>query len=124
MKPSPTVLRTIKPRSPSVPEPVFQIPSLSLISFADLPNNGFGNGNYFISKTKFGHWPIYKKVQNTKITTEIKRIQGDVLQFKKDLVSLTRLNPKFVTVNQTAGYVNVKGDEVERLRSVFDKHIN
>lgn len=116
MKPTTTILNTIKTGG-------YQLPSLASISAQDLAHNGFGHGNYFLTKTKFGHWPVYKKIQNTKITTEIKRIQGDINKFKADLVQAARINPQLVTVNKTAGYVNIKGDVVENVKRVFDQYI-
>ncbi|KAK6199396.1 60S ribosomal protein [Scheffersomyces amazonensis] len=99
----------------------YEIPSLSSISYTDLPNNGFGNKNYSIKKTKFNHWPVYIKIQNTKITTEIKRIKGDINQFKQDLL---RFNPNLkITINKTAGYANVKGDVVDEIKAYFNEKI-
>ncbi|KAK6459302.1 60S ribosomal protein [Scheffersomyces xylosifermentans] len=109
----------------SVPQAVikpYEIPALSSISHNELPNNGFGNKNYFIQKTQYKHWPVYLKVQNTKLTTEIKRIKGDVSQFKKDLLAL---NPTLqITVNNTAGYVNIKGNVVDEIKEYFDKELS
>lgn len=123
MKPS--LLRlAIKAKIPVHSAPYYEIPSLTSISAKDLVNESFGKGTYYLSKSKFGHWPVYKKVQNTKISTEIKRVQGDVLQFKKDLIKVANLNQRDVTANQTAGYVNVKGDKVESIKAVFDKYFN
>lgn len=101
----------------------FQLPDISIISPKELPNYESDNRAYYLSKTKFGHWPVYKKVQNTKITTEIKRISGNIIQFKQDLIKLAKLPPKNVTMNQTAQYVNVKGDVVDKIKQLFDKHI-
>lgn len=127
MRPS-SLLRSFKPSLPvshaASTDAVFQIPALSSISVNDLPNNGFGEGNYYLTKTKFGHWPVYKKVQNTKITTEIKRVQGDIFQFKQDLIKLANINPQLITVNKTAGYVNIKGDVVDHMKNVFDEKLN
>lgn len=103
---------------------LYQIPPLSSISVQDLPNNGFGEKNYHIAKTKFGYWPVYKKVQNTKITTEIKRIKGDLDQFKVDLLKqLPQIQAKNVVVNKHAGYVNVRGDVVDEVNEVLNAHI-
>lgn len=123
MRPSLNILQTIKQRLPIESESLYKIPSLESISVKDLPNNGFGKGSYHIAKTKFGHWPVYKKVQNTKISTEIKRIQGDIVQFKHDLIKIAKLNPKLVTANTLAGYINIKGDQVETLKQLFEKNI-
>ncbi|EAZ63693.1 60S ribosomal protein [Scheffersomyces stipitis CBS 6054] len=118
MRPSLVSLKSVRvPVPPAVVKP-YEVPALSSINHQDLPNNGFGNNNYSINATKYKHWPVYLKVQNTKYTTEIKRIQGDLFQFKKDLLSL---NPSLdITINKNAGYVNIKGNVVEEIKSYFD----
>ncbi|CAH6722807.1 54S ribosomal protein Img2p, mitochondrial [[Candida] jaroonii] len=120
MKPSLISLQTFKPSLPAQPAKLFQIPKLSSISTKDLPNNGFGKGTYFFSKTKFGHWRVYKKVQNTKITTELTQIKGDVLSLKHDLIKIAKLNPKTVTANPTTGIINIKGDVVDEIKQLFN----
>lgn len=102
----------------------YAFPPLSSVNVADLPNNGFGQGNYHIPKTQFGHWPVYLKVQNTKRTTEIKRLQGDLNQFKTDLLAaVPGLEPTHITTNLHAGLVNIKGDLVEMLKGIFTDSI-
>lgn len=120
MRPTPTLLALrVKVPKPELTRYTFQ--DLSSVSHRDLPNNGFGVKNYYISKTKFHHWPVYKKVQNTKITTEIKRIQGDLHQLKQDLLEAY---PQFdITMNQGAGIVNIKGDVTREVTELFEKEI-
>lgn len=120
MKPSITFLRTIT-KIPTHIKP-YEIPSLSSVTHTDLPNNGFGVKNYYIAKSKQDYWPVYLKIQNTKVTTEIKRIQGDVMQFKEDLLAF---NKNFIIkANPTVGYINIKGDVVEKVKAYFDKHMS
>lgn len=124
MKVSSTLLKAVRMPRPGPEIVPYSLPLLSSISARDLPNNGFGVNNYFIQKTKFGHWPVYKKVQNTKITTEIKRIQGDLHQFKADLLAtVPSLEAKNVTVNLSAGYVNVRGDVVDEIKSALEEKV-
>ncbi|EGW35672.1 uncharacterized protein SPAPADRAFT_131660 [Spathaspora passalidarum NRRL Y-27907] len=108
---------------PKAVVPRYTIPSLESIPHTALVNNGFGEGSYFIKKTKFNHWPVYKKITNqSKITTEIKRIEGDIELFRRDLL---KLNPDLkITVNKTAGYVNIKGDVVEEIKEYFNEGLN
>lgn len=124
MKPSRISLKSVRPPLPKVTVKPYQFPPLASIKAVDLPNNGFGINNYSICKTKYGHWPVYKKVQNTKVTTEIKRIRGDIEQFKNDLLQAhPELKPENVMVNKVAGYVNVKGDVVEDIKQIFTENI-
>ncbi|ODV79031.1 60S ribosomal protein [Suhomyces tanzawaensis NRRL Y-17324] len=121
MRPSFVSLKSVRVPLPTPTIKPFEIPPLSSISYKNLPNTGFGIHNYSITKTKFKHWPVYLKIQNTKISTEVKRIQGDVVQFKNDLLAL---NPNLeITVNQNIGYVNIKGDVVNEIKKYFDENI-
>ncbi|KAI3405507.1 IMG2 [Candida oxycetoniae] len=117
MKPTSAVLKAaINTPKPEVVRYTFQ--DISSISHKDLPNNGFGKKNYYIPQTKFHHWPVYKKVQNTKITTEIKRIQGDLHKLRDDLL---KFQPGLrITMNQTAGILNIKGDVVRDITSFLE----
>ena len=120
MRPTSTLLSLrVKLPKPELTRYTFQ--DLSSISYCDLPNNGFGKKNYYIAKTKFHQWPVYKKVQNTRITTEIKRVQGDLHQLKQDLL---QIYPQFeISMNQSAGIVNIKGDVTEEVTKLFEKEI-
>ncbi|CAK9441226.1 mitochondrial 54S ribosomal protein mL49 [Lodderomyces beijingensis] len=121
MKQTARRLLNVKPPQPDLTR--YAIPDLASISQRDLPNNGFGIKNYFIPKTRFSHWPVYIKTSNsTKVVTEIKRVQGDIHQFKRDLL---RYNEEFViSMNQAAGIVNIKGDHVDEVKSLLDREIN
>lgn len=122
MKPTSALLKAVRVKSPVSGVTRYDFPALSSISSDELVNSNFGKGTYFVHKTQFGHWPVYKKVQNTKITTEIKRIQGDVHQFKADLLSaMSGFPAKNITVNSVAGYVNVKGDRVQQVMQILDE---
>lgn len=124
MRGSSTLLKSPRLYLPPKEIKAFEFPPLLTVSAEELPNNGFGIKNYFIERTKYGHWPVYKKIQNTKITTEIKRIKGDIDQFKRDLMrAYPELPQERVTVNRTAGYVNIKGDWVDDIKSIFSAKI-
>lgn len=94
---------------------------LKKIFYKDLPNNGFGIKNYEIIKSKFNKWPVYSRIQRQQVSTEIKRIKGDVEQFKKDLL---KINSEFVIDNKcTNGNINIKGDHVNMLKKYFDENV-
>lgn len=106
-------------------EQIYQPPALKSISAAELPNNAFETNNlYYIKKTAFGHWPVYKKIQNTRITTEIKRVEGDVRLFAHDLLRIMgNIKASNMKVNTITGEVNIKGDHVEEIKDVLQKHV-
>lgn len=124
MRVSNIALKAIRISNPKAAVPIYQIPALSSISSKDLPNNGFGINNYHIKKTKYGHWPVYKKIQNTKVTTEIKRVQGDLDQFRFDLLKqIPQIKASNIVVNKVAGYINIKGDVVDLVNEAFSVNI-
>ena len=69
---------------------------------------------------------MYKKIQNTRISTEIKRVQGDVSVFAEELLSLLQndaIKKDHVRVNTKTGEVNIKGDYTEQIKSILDTHV-
>ncbi|RCK66863.1 54S ribosomal protein IMG2, mitochondrial [Candida viswanathii] len=124
MRPTTSILAKFAVKAPKVPVPLYTFAPLSQVSAAELPNNGFGKGSYHIPKTKFKHWPVYLKVSNTRRTTEIRKIQGDIVQFKNDLLKVLEDGDKLKTsLNTTAGIVNIKGDYVKEVKALFDQHL-
>ncbi|CUM67236.1 uncharacterized protein PRCAT00004929001 [Priceomyces carsonii] len=121
MKPSLAIFKSVKIRTAKPDVGLLVIPSLSSVRYDQLPNNGFGFKNYSISKSKFGHWPVYLKIQNTKISTEIKHVRGDIKQFRNDLL---KVNPNLhITINEKIGYANIKGDHVQYMKGIFQEHL-
>lgn len=126
MKSSLRLLKSVRVPTPKAAEPVYKAPLLAEISASELPNNAFENENkFYIKKTAYGHWPVYKKVQNTKISTEIKRVEGDVSRFASELLALLGKNIllRNVKVNTITGEVNIKGDHTEDIKAVLEKHV-
>lgn len=111
-------------KAPKPEVQLYTFPKLSQITSSNLPNNGFGNGNYYIPKSKFNHWPVYLKVSNTKETTEIRKIQGDILKFRSDLLENLGTDIKLqTTMNTTAGILNIKGNVVNEVKAVLNKYL-
>lgn len=127
MKPCLLLLKSVRVPTPVAIKLPFQPPALSSISVAELPNNTFEQNNlYYIKKTAYGHWPVYKKIQNTRISTEIKRVQGDVSVFAEELLSLLQndaIKKDHVRVNTKTGEVNIKGDYTEQIKSILDTYV-
>lgn len=124
MRPSVTLLKLVRIPWAPVVETLYKAPPLESISFAELPNNAFETENlYYIKKTAFGHWPVYKKIQNTRVSTEIKRVEGDVTRFADDLKELINQQNLSVMVSKKTGSVNIKGDHVHLITQLLDAHI-
>lgn len=112
---------------PVAAKQVYSAPPLSAVTPEELPNNTFETqGQYSINKSTYGHWPVYKKVQNTKISTEIKRVQGNVRLFAQELtrfINNGNVLPRNIRVNTLTGEVNIKGDHVAAICRVLDEKI-
>lgn len=127
MKSSLRLLKSVRIPTPVAVKAPYMPPSLSSVTASELPNNAFEQNNlYSIKKTSYGHWPVYKKVQNTRISTEVKRVQGDVRVFAAELLDLLQNNTiqkHHVKVNTKTGEVNIKGDFTEEIKQLFDLHV-
>lgn len=127
MKQTTRLLKGLAISMPKAEMPIYTPPALSSVSANQLLNNTFESQQlYAINKTKFGHWPVYKKVQNTKISTEIKRVDGNVQLFASQLTKLLNkgnILPRNVKVNTNTGEVNIKGDYVADVKALFDKYL-
>lgn len=127
MKQTSRLLKGLSISMPKAEMPIYKPLSLDSVSAQQLPNNTFDTQRlYAIKQTKFGHWPVYKKIQNTKITTEIKRVEGNVKLFADELSELMKnegILPQNVKVNTLTGEVNIKGDHVSSIKGLLDKHL-
>lgn len=126
MKSTARLLKSVRVPSPAPVQAIYQAPLLSSISASQLPNNAFENEKlYHIKRTAYGHWPVYKKIQNTKISTEIKRVEGDVSRFAQELLGLFdhHIADSNVKVNTITGEVNIKGDHVEQVKEILEKYV-
>ncbi|OBA21422.1 hypothetical protein METBIDRAFT_56144 [Metschnikowia bicuspidata var. bicuspidata NRRL YB-4993] len=125
MKPNTTLLKGLRVTMPAVSKPVYKAPSLSAITVDELPNNTFEKENqYHITQSATGTWPVYKKIQNTKITTEIKRVKGNAALFAEELSRVLFKNnvpKKHVRVNTLTGEVNIKGDRSSEIRTILNE---
>ncbi|EER33387.1 conserved hypothetical protein [Candida tropicalis MYA-3404] len=125
MRPT-SILTRYAVKAPKPEVQLYKFPSLDQIKSSNLPNNGFGKGNYFIPKSKYNHWPVYLKISNTKQITEIRKIKGDLIQFRSDLLKLIGDDSVKLetTMNTTAGILNIKGNVVKEVKEVLDKYVN
>lgn len=91
----------------------FAPPSLASVAAEMLPNNAFERGRcYAVQRTRFGHWPVYRKVQNIRVSTEVKRVAGNVERFAEEIKEVVAGK---IRVNKATGEVNVGGDHVAAL---------
>lgn len=126
MRSSQFLLRAVRVIPPTSKNNVlYTAPILSNITIDDLPNGEFERSRrYHIKRTSNGCWPVYKKVQNTKVSTEVKRIDGDVNLFAEELTKKLKdfdSKKNAVKVIPVSGQVNTRGDFVEDIKAVLDR---
>ncbi|GMM35422.1 mitochondrial 54S ribosomal protein [Saccharomycopsis crataegensis] len=78
-------------------------------------------GIYSVSKTTTGRLPVYSEIRKNQIReTIVRRVEGDVLQLKKDLQeALPFIDPAKFKVMQESKKVVIKGDYVNEVRNVL-----
>lgn len=90
-----------------------------------LPNNDFEKRNqYHVKRSKTGAWPVYKKIQNTRISTEVKRVQGNVELLAQHITTnIPGYNSKknILKINKATGEINIKGDFVPQIKSILEE---
>ncbi|CAH1968329.1 unnamed protein product [Acanthoscelides obtectus] len=82
--------------------------------------------HYFIERTKNHMIPVYLELErrNTKKTTVIRKIQGDVFKLEKDLLAFLQKEsfyPIRSQVNEFAGIIKIGGDFVNAVKYFLEK---
>ena len=101
-------------------------PKLSEISMNELVSETkpFGKGQYFVERSQTGNLPVYSDTKGggNKFVTEIRRIQGDVIQLRNDLQEklpyIPKKNWKVLTQSQK---IIIKGDAVKQVKGILTK---
>lgn len=117
----------IFPKSTSPASKIF--PSLESIDpKKDLQTRDFHNtklGVYYISKTTTGRVPVYSEIRRGLAReTIIRRVEGDVVQLKKDLqAALPQIDPDSFKVLQESKKIVIRGDWVGPVRKVLEQKL-
>lgn len=101
-------------------------PKLNEISINELVSETepFGKGQYFVERSSTGNLPVYSDTKGggNKFVTEIRRIQGDVIQLRNDLQEklpyIPKKNWKVLTQSQK---IIIKGDAVKQVKGILTK---
>ncbi|SMN20648.1 similar to Saccharomyces cerevisiae YCR071C IMG2 Mitochondrial ribosomal protein of the large subunit [Maudiozyma saulgeensis] len=101
-------------------------PKLEDISVNDLISENilFEKGRYFIARSKTGNLPVYSDTKGggNKFVTEIRKIQGDVVQLRNDLQEqlpfIPEKNWKVLTQSRK---IIIKGDAVKQVKGILTR---
>ncbi|CAI4037644.1 hypothetical protein SMKI_03G1220 [Saccharomyces mikatae IFO 1815] len=103
--------------------PIF--PKLKDVKMEELiGNNNFGKKTYFVERSSTGNLPVYSAYKNggNKVITEIRKIQGDIIQLRNDLQEQLPFIPKgFWSVVMQSKKIIIKGNAVETVKRVLTK---
>lgn len=81
---------------------------------------GVKSRTYFIKRSKFGHLPVYKTIKSKAIYTEVRKIQGNSIQLRSELLELIpELSPKNLKIVQQSNKLLMKGDYVDVVKDVL-----
>ncbi|KAL3228591.1 Large ribosomal subunit protein mL49 [Nakaseomyces bracarensis] len=108
-------------QSTSVKRDLF--PLASEVNQEDLVgHNDFGSKKYFVERSRVGNIPVYTDYRGggNKIVTEIRKIQGNAVQLKKDLqAKLPEIPEKNWRVIPQSNKIEIKGHYISELRRIL-----
>lgn len=103
----------------------FVFPRIQDISVQDLVGAGpFTRKSYFVERSQTGNLPVYSefKANGSKFVTEIRKIQGNIIQLRNDLQEQLPYIPKDCwTVRPQSKKIIIKGDALKDVRDILSK---
>jgi large subunit ribosomal protein L49 len=97
------------------------LPSLDSISISQLTTKPQLK-SYFVPRTSQGNLPVYKTYRSQAVYTDIKRIQGNVVQFRNDLQELLpQIKKENFNCHVINGSLRIKGDHSQIIKEILDK---
>lgn len=87
-------------------------------------HKSFGFGTYFVRRSVTGNLPVYTdfKAGGNKMVTEIRKIDGDIIQLRNDMqLDLPHIPKDSWKVVMQSKKIVVKGDFVRDLKRVLQK---
>jgi large subunit ribosomal protein L49 len=78
--------------------------------------------SYFVPRTSAGNLPVYKTYRSQAAFTDIKRVQGNVVQLRNDLqAALPHINEYKYNCFTVSGSLRIKGDYVAEVKQVLEQ---
>lgn len=97
------------------------LPSLESISASQLTTKP-KLASYHIPRTHQGNLPVYKTYRSQAVYTDIKRVQGNVVQLRNDLQELLpEINKSNFSCITTSGSLRIKGDHTAVVKDILNK---
>lgn len=116
-----TLCRNVRLQYTSVKNELF--PPANAVDQSELVGqNNFGSRSYFIERSRVGNIPVYVDYRGggNKIVTEIRKIQGNAVELKKDLQAKLPLIPeKNWRVIPQSNKIEVKGNYAFEIKNVL-----
>ncbi|CDK25762.1 unnamed protein product [Kuraishia capsulata CBS 1993] len=99
-------------------------PALEEIKAEELVGKPFGPKShaYFISRTKKGQLPVYRTYRRKVAYTEIRRVEGDIVQLRNDIqAAFPDIQKKDFNVVMQSLRIMIRGDHLVRITDLFGK---
>ncbi|KAG0679998.1 hypothetical protein C6P40_003982 [Pichia californica] len=97
------------------------LPSLESISISQLTAKP-KLASYHIPRTHQGNLPVYKTYRSQTVYTDIKRVQGNVVQLRNDLQDLLpEINKAHFNCHTINGSLRIKGDHSSEIKKILSE---
>ncbi|TID26133.1 hypothetical protein CANINC_002828 [Pichia inconspicua] len=78
--------------------------------------------SYYLPRTSNGNLPVYRTIRSQAMYTDIKRVQGNIVQFRNELQQLLPHIPKQNFICHTvSGTLKIKGDHLLDVKKALNK---
>ena len=96
-------------------------PSMHDVSVNDLiGSDRFSSNNYFIERSSQGNLPVYTDYKNGITYTEIRKIQGNSVKLRDDLINLMPfVNRKHIKVVPQSNKILIQGDHSTHIKKLL-----
>lgn len=96
-------------------------PSMHDVSVNDLiGSDRFTSSNYFIERSSQGNLPVYTDYKNGITYTEIRKIRGNSVKLRDDLINLMPyVNRKHIKVVPQSNKILIQGDHSTRIKKLL-----
>lgn len=100
-------------------------PRIQDVKSEDILGSGsFSRGKYFVGRSATGNLPVYSdfKAGGNKLVTEIRKIQGDIIQLRNDMqIELPKIPKDSWKIVMQSKKIIIKGDVVREVKKVLSQ---
>lgn len=114
-------IRTVFTSTTSQERLIKVLPSLESITPVQLGTKTT-RGSYFLPRTSKGNVPVYRTYRSQAVYTDVKRVQGDIIQLRNDIQTLfPNMDKSRFTCCMQSKTIKIKGNIVKELTAALEK---